>query len=242
MPTDPSDHRTNGLDQSITHALSRELRDAAQPLTILQGILEMMLESDCEKEVRNSTSLAMQQLRRLEVCFDHLRRLAHLQRPAHDVEEIAPSCLVEGVMAELQSSFSAAGIEWGLIKDGTRADERKIKVSRDRVTSAFRLIFTALLKCLKEGDKVCVHLEPCNESILCRIVPDTNQLHTLPWFPSRPGPRVTSARFDLVHALLVSAGGNFHCEGTPYSIDILLPKAKAENLDLNVPSAMRAHA
>jgi len=61
-------------DQPITNVLARELHQAAQPLTVLQGLLELsLLNGRSVEDFRGSLEAAMEQLQRAMQCFDRAR-------------------------------------------------------------------------------------------------------------------------------------------------------------------------
>jgi hypothetical protein len=119
------------FDRSIAGAMSRELHKTAQPLTILQGLLEFMqtrvssgdecrqfLErvgeeaprlAGCE-ECRCFLKRAGEELPRLMNGFNDVRKLAGLQRPARDITTFALAPLVAGVLQNLKGDLDIAGV------------------------------------------------------------------------------------------------------------------------------------
>jgi signal transduction histidine kinase len=78
------------LDQEIVGALSGGLHQAAQPLTVLQGLLELaLIEPHTEDEYRHSIQMAMEQSQRVTGSFDHVRELVRLLQPESDVAQNA---------------------------------------------------------------------------------------------------------------------------------------------------------
>jgi len=224
MSSDAGNAIPNISDETITRAVSRELHNAAQPLTVLQGLLEMMVQNEPLSDPRHSTSLALEQLRRVGICFDNLRRLVHLQPPAHDVENISVSSLLASVLKELETTFEALGLRCRLAPT-TRSDSAdSIRVSRQRANLAFRLIFTTLLARLKTGECFSVSVETTKSTVLIGIRPETSQTHLLPRLLSLSEQGLTDARLDLAHALVLSIGGDLHLARDPYSLEITLRK------------------
>ncbi|MBZ5654102.1 MAG: hypothetical protein LAO56_02360 [Acidobacteriia bacterium] len=210
----------SAIDRKVAGAVSRGLHDAAQPLTVLQGLLELMLQAKSESDHKGSVVHAIEQLRRVSNSFDHLRRLIRLQEPAEDVVEITASALVKEVVQELQTSFVTSGVKCVAkatnAKMGEDLADHAIKVSRSRTTLALRLVLTTLLSRMQSGDNLSVSIESAGPNVVVHILPETN---------CRMEPDAMSARFDLAHTLVVSTGGEFRRGRVPCSMDILLPSA-----------------
>jgi signal transduction histidine kinase len=74
-------------DPLVISPISRELHQTAQPLTVLQGLLELaLLRSHTAEEYRNIIERAMEESRRVSGCFDHVRELVQLEedRPGRE--------------------------------------------------------------------------------------------------------------------------------------------------------------
>ena len=79
----PNCPMTLGSGQAANSAISRELHQTAQPLTVLQGLLELALLSSCTaEEYRGVIQRAIEQSRRIADGFDQLRKLVHLSAPS----------------------------------------------------------------------------------------------------------------------------------------------------------------
>lgn len=69
---------TQAMNGEIATAVSQELHQTAQPLTVLQGLLELsLLKSGTIEEYRNSLERAINELQRVVAGFDHVRELIH---------------------------------------------------------------------------------------------------------------------------------------------------------------------
>ena len=63
-------------DQEIPRTLARQLHQTTQPLSVLQGLLELaLIESRSVDDYRRSVELSLVELGRVTDCFDELRRL-----------------------------------------------------------------------------------------------------------------------------------------------------------------------
>src|SRR5271170_83775 len=75
FPT-PRGSRTAVLDAVTSSRISHELHQTAQPLTALQGLLELaLLMPHTAEEYRSVVQQAMEHSLRISGCFDHLREL-----------------------------------------------------------------------------------------------------------------------------------------------------------------------
>lgn len=77
------------FDQQRAAELSRDLHQAAQPLTVLQGCLELALtQPHTAEEYKDSIERALDESRRVAACFDRIRELVRTP-PNHPSTESA---------------------------------------------------------------------------------------------------------------------------------------------------------
>jgi len=70
--------RMQAINRETASAVSQELHQTAQPLTVLQGLLELsLLKSGTIEEYRSSLERAINELQRVVAGFDHVRELIH---------------------------------------------------------------------------------------------------------------------------------------------------------------------
>lgn len=70
--------RRQAINSEIAKAVSQELHQTAQPLTVLQGVLELsLLKSGTIEEYRSSLKRAIDEVQRVVASFDHVRELIH---------------------------------------------------------------------------------------------------------------------------------------------------------------------
>jgi hypothetical protein len=76
------------VDQDSAIALSRELHQATQPITVLQGTLELaLLTASTTAEYRRVIERSLKELQRVTECFEHLRAFIQLQS-ASDIQQM----------------------------------------------------------------------------------------------------------------------------------------------------------
>jgi hypothetical protein len=64
------------VDQDTESALARALHQATQPLTIIQGTLELaLLTANTTEQYKHAVAQSLQELQRVTGCFRHLRTL-----------------------------------------------------------------------------------------------------------------------------------------------------------------------
>ncbi len=69
------------IGQEVPLSLSRQLHDATQPLTVLQGLLELaLIKSQTVEDYRQSVELALKESARVAICFVELRDLITLHQ------------------------------------------------------------------------------------------------------------------------------------------------------------------
>jgi signal transduction histidine kinase len=80
-----------GFDLATSGEISRELHRTAQPITVLQGALELaLLSSHTTEEYRDIIQQALEQSLRISGCFDDVRALLHLHESTPDVTNFLP--------------------------------------------------------------------------------------------------------------------------------------------------------
>jgi signal transduction histidine kinase len=81
---------TQVLNHEIASAVSQELHQTAQPLTVLQGLLELsLLKSGTIEEYRSSLERAINELHRVVAGFDHVRELIHSTQLSSQLQSAA---------------------------------------------------------------------------------------------------------------------------------------------------------
>ena len=161
-----------GFEATIAEAMARELHKTAQPLMILQGLLEFMVlqaNGECgscgesEEGLRSSgcteckglLERAGEELPRLANCFDEVRKLVGLQRAARDVKTFALAPLVSDVLRELSGDLYAAGVT-GVVDVRPHEEPMNVAVeaSVSRVATGIRSVVMALAERLGAGDEI----------------------------------------------------------------------------------------
>jgi signal transduction histidine kinase len=75
------------VNQEMSGAVAHALHQTTQPLTVLQGLLELaLLKTNTVDEYKRVLSRSLQELRRVTDCFEHLRAITQLQQPPQKTE------------------------------------------------------------------------------------------------------------------------------------------------------------
>lgn len=78
-----SQPQIKGVDRQGTADLSRDLHQAAQPLTVLQGCLELVLSRPhTVDEYKRCIQRALDESRRVSACFERIRESVRLSQGA----------------------------------------------------------------------------------------------------------------------------------------------------------------
>jgi hypothetical protein len=145
------------LDRAIVEAMPRAIHKTAQPLTLLQGLLELMLARASNRE---SLEHAVEAAQRLNSCFGDIRTLVGLQRPERDIAGVQLSLLLTDVLQKLESDIDIAGVNVRFDRQGNeRVPGIWVNVPPSRACFAIRLVLTALLDCLEVGDRIQVSID-----------------------------------------------------------------------------------
>ena len=214
---------TTAFDQETIAELSRGLHQAAQPLTALQGWLELaLIGSHSEDEYKASIRKAMEESQRVLACFDRVRELARVPRLTSAMPGFAASAVVRDVLAKFASDFEAAGVEV-VLEDGAEVDDL-IRGSESRVSTALSLILSSSFPFLVSGDRLELSMNPQPERVeICVLARKHNfsgaaATEELIW-------RI--APLELAQALLVSTGGTVTLDPSAFSVLISLSRAPA---------------
>jgi hypothetical protein len=83
---------TKAFDREKAAELSQDLHQAAQPLTVLQGCLELALTgAHTVDEYKRSIKRALDESRRVSACFDRIRQLVQTSTPTFEAGRLAAS-------------------------------------------------------------------------------------------------------------------------------------------------------
>ncbi len=167
--------------ETISVAISRALHKTAQPLTILQGLLDFMLVRiathdptgkpgacagakapllvschDCKCLLQR----ASEEVPRLAGCFEEIRELIELQKSAGDVDSVPLTPLVTDLLRNLSGDLHAADVT--VVFDERPSDDPMgvlVHASMSRVSALIRLVLTTLVNCLRAGDQIRIAIE-----------------------------------------------------------------------------------
>jgi signal transduction histidine kinase len=208
------------FDQQRLVEISRGLHQAAQPLTALQGWIELALDgTHSEPEYKSLMKRAREESQRVFGCFDRVRESAQLQQLASCSVGFAASSMVRVVLERLQSSFNAAGVTALFHPLQGSAPDDLVRVPENQVSAALSLIISTLFPFLKRGDKIELSMIPAEAVVNIGIrVPKRAKAkggRDINW---------NNPLLDIARSLLLSAGGKMTFEESELSLQITLPK------------------
>jgi hypothetical protein len=80
------------VEQEIAYSVARGLHQTTQPLTVLQGLLELaLLNAGTVDEYKHTIEQSLKELQRVTGCFEHLRTLTRLHQPIPDTTTFTAS-------------------------------------------------------------------------------------------------------------------------------------------------------
>ena len=218
------------VDQEISGSISLGLHQATQPLTILQGTLELaLLNASTVDEYRNAIERSLEELHRVTECFEQLRTITQLHQRVSDVTTFAVSPMVKTVLTSLKGPSVIAGVEFILqskIGDSKDSSGGRVRLSLSRVSSALRMAISDLLPLLERGSKVVVVVEAGPQDVLIRANDSGRVQQSAQLADAAPKPMTPRQR--LAQDLAASAGGEltFVSKG----IFVRLPKEPSASL------------
>jgi len=205
---------------AINSAVSRELHHVAQPLTVLQGTLEIALIKDrSQAEYQSILHKVMEHSQKLADCFARVQRLVHFQQPATDIAEFSAAAMVRSVLERVESHLITRGVDFEFhptAEDETCGD--MVRASEKRVTAALELVLSALANAMPPRSKTVLLMDVKSQSVLLTLSIQES-LRNL----ALEGGLV--ADLELAEAIAASAGAKLSCNPAASCIMLGLPKA-----------------
>lgn len=235
--------RATAFDQAIAGAMSRELHKTAQPLTILQGLIEFMRArvaagDECNKfvergrdkglrlagcdECRCFLKRAGEEVPRLVSSFDDVRKLAGLQRPARDVTSFPLLPMMTEVLQILRADLDIAGIT--VVCDPRFAEDPMsvmANASPSRVSTAIRLVVTTLVDFLLAGDRITVSMESDGPNAALRF--RSSRHSQLAIAEQERVRKILTSQLEFAQLLVATVGGELQLNDTPDIVVLSLP-------------------
>ncbi|MGH9500032.1 MAG: sensor histidine kinase [Terriglobales bacterium] len=221
----PANNQTIASSSALAgSAISYELHQTAQPLTVLQGILELaMLSSGTAEEYRGVIQNAMEQSQRISGSLDLVRRLVHFQQSPGDLSSFSISETVRTVVESFKDNYAAAGVECRFPPPSSHASGLDlVTASEGRVAGALALILANLPRWAKPGGTVEVAIELDSHSVRIRI--NARQQDGKPDRRTALHPSPMTAPLQLACTMVNSTGGSVTQSEPEFSVVISLPK------------------
>ena len=191
---------------ALAQATSRGLHDTAQPLTVLQGLLEFtLMQAQTVQEYRESVTTALAEMSRLTACFENVRQLVRLQQPAADICDFSLTEAARNVAGQ----FRSAGREVEIIVEPD--SQYSVRASPSRFGQALSLLISSVA--LRMRDRLQISIE---------------ELHS-----DQASVRIRTAQIDdsislnleMARLVAASAGGELRSSEAPVSLLLVFPKA-----------------
>jgi len=218
------------VDEEISNSISLGLHQTTQPLTILQGTLELaLLNASTVEECKNAIERSLEELQRVTDCFEQLRTITQLHQRVSDVTTFAVSPMVKAVLTNLRGRSISAGVEFILqskISDSKESGGERVTLSQGRVSAALTMAISELLPLLERNSRVVVLVEAGTQDVLIRLnapgkVQPCSQL-------TDAAPTPMTSRQKLAQDLTASAGGELTI--VPKGMLIRLPKVRSASI------------
>jgi hypothetical protein len=189
---------------ALARATSRGLHDTAQPLTVLQGLLEFtLMQAETVQEYRESLTTALAELSRLTACFENVRQLVRLQYPAADICDFS---LTEAAQT-VADQFRSAGTEIEVSVDFSG----QVHASQSRSVQALSILISSITLSVRDRLRISIE-ESHSHEVAIRV--RTAQIDD----PLSHG-------LEMARLVAASAGGELRSSEAPVSLLLVLPKA-----------------
>lgn len=204
------------------------MHQAAQPITVLQGTLELaLLTASTVEEYRHAIERSLEEVQRINDCFKRLRTLAHLHQAVPDGATFAASSMVKAVLMSVKERATSTGVELSRLRprfaDCEDSGPDRVRRSQGRASTALKLALSDLLLHLESGSKVFVQIEEEETAdVLIRVHTD-GPAQQSPWVADSQPLLVTSRR-ELARAIAASAGAELTFRVSRRDLLTRLPK------------------
>ena len=210
-------------DQERFAEISRGLHQAAQPLTALQGWIELALNgTHTEHEYKSLMKHAREESQRVLGCFDRVRESARLPQLASCGLGFAASSMVRVVLQRFESSFNAAGVAVVFQPlRGSDAANDLVRASENQASTALSLVISSLFPFIKRGDKIELSMNPEQATVSIGVL-----VQKRPGANGRSKPELNwnLPLLEMARSLLLSAGGTITLGEDGLWLQITLPK------------------
>ena len=222
----PANNQMTTSSNALTSsALSYELHQTAQPLTVLQGMLELaLLSARTTEEYRGAIQCAMEQSQRISGSLDLVRKLVHFHQPPADLSSFSVSDTVRAVVESVKDNYTVAGVECEFHPPpaGHNAGLDVVIASEERIAGALALILSNLPRWAKTGGTVEVAIELDSQNVRVRI--EARQQGDEAGHRATSDPNLMTAPLHLARTMVTSSGGSVMQSEPEFSLVISLPK------------------
>jgi hypothetical protein len=219
------------VKKSISDPMSRGLHQATQPLSVLQGTLELaLLSASTVDDFKQAIERSLHELQRVTDSFEHLRILAQLQKPASDITTFTASSMVKDVLTSLRAHSASAKVEFVFqpsFDDRNGSGQDRVKLSHNRVSAALKMALSDLLQPLMRGSRLLVSIESEANSVLIRV-DAVNQGYHGSQLSETQSSRMTP-RQELAQEMTAIAGGELMFNPHFSGVQMRLPKVLLGN-------------
>lgn len=214
---------TMHVEQERFREISHGLHQAAQPLTALQGWIELaLIGTHSEHEYKSLVAHAREEALRVLGCFDRVRELARLHQLPSCGPGFAASAMVRVVLEQFESSFKAAGATVVFHPlPGSEAASDLVRVAENQASVAFSLVISSLFPFIERGDKLELSMNAEGATVSIGVLVP---VRTGANGKSRLELNWDSPLLDMARSLLLSAGGKITLGEGGRSVQITLPK------------------
>jgi len=235
MRTESQNNQAHAPNPAVVSAALRGLHDMAQPLTVLQGSLELaLMQVQSIDEYRQWLEFALEQAGRLASNLEYVQQVVRLQHPPGDVEIFPVSAPIRASLQELQSSFAERQAVVTVIRRGEREE---LAASFSRVHEILRLMFSGLCSLLPQCGQIILEIDsaPTGVVLQFRVADERGQAIELQSNASIP------SCLKLAQAAVASASGEMTIAVKPLRAEIFLPSPKSENSHKKVRKGTPLH-
>ena len=214
------------VKQSISDPMSRGLHQATQPLSVLQGTLELaLLSASTVDDFKQAVERSLHELQRVTDSFEHLRILAQLQKPAADITTFAASSMVKDVLASLRSHSASAKVDFVFqpnLDERNDSGQDRVRLSHNRVSAALKMALSDLLQPLMRASRLLVSIESEANSVLIRVDAVNHGYHGSQLTETQSS-RMTP-RQELAQEMTAIAGGELKFNLNSSGVQMRLPR------------------
>jgi len=196
---------TVAIDQDFLRSVTQGLHKLAQPLTLINGYIELSIDRESSDASHELMEKLLQQSHRASSIAQFVAQLARYQIPSEDVKDVLVSEVLKGAIGDISRILDDAQVTLKFRNSGT---ERPVRISPLRLREVLFQLIDTIRTASFSGDEIRLDLVAESDRLTLLIFRECGFSRKSPdseFDDYSPSKRALA----LSRSLLVGAGGSF---------------------------------